>query len=90
MIDDSYIWMFFLGIKDFLILIKRFDFKNRKEIWDDIIEEIEFEYDFIGLYLNINEYILLNLLIIKKNFYKEMFFISFKFCEILNKIFFYI
>ncbi|NOV74087.1 glutathionylspermidine synthase [Clostridium saccharobutylicum] len=84
--DDSYTWMSPLGTKDFPIFVERFDPKNRKEIWDDIVEKIEFEYDFTGSYSNINEYISLNSLIIKKNFYKEMLSISFKFCEILNKI----
>jgi len=55
--NDNYTWMCPLGIKEFSIRIKKLNTKNRKEIWDEIIEEVTFEYDFTSAYTNINEYI---------------------------------
>ena len=88
--NDNYTWMSPLGVKEFPISIKKFNPKNRKEIWDDIIEEITFTYDFTGAYTNINEYISLDSVIIKESLYKEMFSVSYKFCDILKRIYPYI
>ena len=88
--NDNYTWMCPLGVKDFPISIKKFNSKNRKEIWNDIIEEVTFKYDFTGAYTNINEYISLDSVIIKESLYKEMLSVSHKFCEILKRIYPYI
>lgn len=88
--NDNYTWMCPLGVKDFSVSIKKFNHKNRKEIWDDIIEEVTFKYDFTGEYTNINEYISLDSVIIKDILYKEMISVSYKFCEILKRIYPYI
>ena len=62
-----------LGIKAFPISIKKFNPKNRKEIWNNIIEQVAFKYDFTGSYTNINEYISLDSIIIKESIYKEIY-----------------
>jgi len=88
--NDNYTWMCPLGVHDFPISIRKFNPKNRKEIWNDIIEEVTFKYNFTGAYTNIDEYISLDSIIIKECLYKEMFSVSHKFCEILKRIYPYI
>lgn len=88
--NDNYTWMCPLGVNDFPISIEKFNPKNRKEIWDDVIEEISFEYNFTGAYTNIYEYVSLDSLIIRKYLYREIFSVSYKFCEILKRIYPYI
>ena len=88
--NDSYTWMCPLGVKDSSVFIKEFNPKNRKGIWNDIIEEVTFKYGFTGAYTNINEYISLDSIIINQSLYKEMFSVSYKFCGILKRIYPYI
>ncbi|WP_297429854.1 glutathionylspermidine synthase family protein [Clostridium sp.] len=88
--DDNYTWMCPLGVKDFPISLRRFISSNRKEVWNDIIDEITFKYNFTGAYTNINECISLNSLILEEEKYKEMFFVSQRFCEILKRMYPYI
>jgi len=88
--NDNYTWMCPLGVKDFPISIKKFNPKNRKEIWNDIIENVTFKYNFTGAYTNINEYISLDSIIVKEYLYKEMLTVSNKFCELLKRIYPYI
>jgi glutathionylspermidine synthase len=88
--NDNSTWMCPLGVQDFPICIKKFSPENRKDIWNDIIEEIAFKYDFTGECTNIHEYISLDSIILKESLYKEMFSVSYKFCEILKRIYPYI
>ena len=88
--NDNYTWMCPLGVEDSSIFIKEFNPKNRKEVWNDIIEEVTFKYQFTGAYTNITEYISLDSVIIKESLYKELFSVSYKFCEILKRIYPYI
>lgn len=88
--NDDYTWMCPIGVENFPVYIKEFNPKNRKEIWDEIIDESVFKYNFTGAYTNIYEYISLNSLILKECAYKEMLSVSSKFCEILKKIYPYI
>lgn len=88
--NDDFTWMCPLGIEDFPISIKKFDPKNRKEIWNDIIEEVTFKYDFTGAYTNITEYISLDSVIIKESLYKQILSASYKFCGIVKRIYPYI
>lgn len=88
--DDNYTWMSPLGFIDFPISIKLFNSRNRKEVWNEIIEEATFKYDFTGAYTNENEYISLNSLIIRKNVYNEMLNISRRFCSILKRMYPYV
>lgn len=90
MTDDNYTWMCPLGVKDFPICIKQFTNKLRKEIWDDILEEVMFKYYFTGAYTNIYEYVSLDLLLVKKELYEEMLFVSSNFCRILKMTYPYI
>lgn len=88
--DDNYTWMSPLGVIDSPISIKIFDSSNRKEVWDKIIDEATFKYDFTGAYTNENEYVSLNSLIITKDVYNEMLDISRRFCSILKRMYPYI
>ncbi|WP_271813853.1 glutathionylspermidine synthase family protein [Clostridium beijerinckii] len=88
--NDDYTWMCPIGVEDFPVYINEFNPKNRKEIWNEIIDESVFKYNFTGAYTNIYEYISLNSLILKECTYKEMLSASSKFCEILKKIYPYI
>lgn len=84
--NDNYTWMCPLGVKEFPIKIKSFNPKDRKEIWNDVIDEITFKYNFTGAYTNVHEYISLNSLVINKKLYEEMLSVSNKFCELLKRI----
>lgn len=88
--NDDYTWMCPIGVEDFPVYINEFNPKNRKDIWNEIIDESVFKYNFTGAYTNIYEYISLNSLILKECTYKEMLSASSKFCEILKKIYPYI
>ena len=88
--NDDYTWMCPIGVENFPVYIKEFNHKNRKEIWNEIIDESVFKYNFTGAYTNIYEYISLNSLILKECAYKEMLSVSSKFCEISKKIYPYI
>lgn len=88
--NDDYAWMCPIGVENFPVYIREFNHKNRKEIWNEIIDESVFKYNFTGAYTNIYEYISLNSLILKECAYKEMLSVSSKFCEILKKIYPYI
>ncbi|NRT74949.1 glutathionylspermidine synthase family protein [Clostridium beijerinckii] len=88
--NDDYTWMCPIGVENFPVYIREFNHKNRKEIWNEIIDESVFKYNFTGAYTNIYEYISLNSLILKECAYKEMLSVSSKFCEILKKIYPYI
>ncbi len=88
--NDNYTWMCPLGVKDIPIYIEKFKGNNRKKVWDRLIEEITFKYDFTGAYTNYNEYISLDSLIIDKSIYKEMLFASNKFCTILKRMYPYV
>lgn len=88
--NDNYTWMCPLGVEEFPILIEKYESKNRKEIWEDVVDEITFKYDFTGAYTNNYEYISLNSLIIDKDIYEEMYLVSNKFCSLLKKLYPYI
>lgn len=88
--NDNYTLMCPLGVIDFPISIKTFNTENRKETWDNVIDEATFKYGFTGAYANVNEYISLNSLIIRKDIYNEMLSVSNKFCSILKRMYPYI
>lgn len=88
--NDNYTWMCPLGVKESPIYVKKFELENRREAFDNLIEEVTFKYDFTGAYTSYNEYISLDSLIINEKTYKEMIFASNKFCEILKKMYPYI
>ncbi|OPJ63471.1 glutathionylspermidine synthase family protein [Clostridium chromiireducens] len=85
--NDNYTWMCPLGVQEFPILVKKFEAENRCDTWNEVIEEIAFKYNFTGAYTNVNEYISLDSLIIKKNLHEEMLYVSEKFCEILKRMY---
>ena len=85
--NDNYTWMCPLGVKDYPIYIEKFKSENREEIWENIMEEAEFKYDFTGSYTNINQYISLDSVIMNENIFKEIISASDKFCRILNMIY---
>ncbi|WP_026888053.1 glutathionylspermidine synthase family protein [Clostridium beijerinckii] len=88
--NDEYTWMCPIGVKNFPVYISEFNPKNRKEIWNQIIDDSVFRYNFTGAYTNVYEYISLDSLILKESFYKEMLSASNKFCKILKRIYPYI
>lgn len=88
--NDNYTWMCPLGAENFPISIKEVNLSDRKEKWEDVIEEAVFKYNFTGEYTNIHEYVSLNSVIIKEKLYKEMLSAGCKFCEILKRIYPYI
>ncbi len=88
--NDDYTWMCPMGVKNFPVYISEFNPQNRKEIWNEIIDESVFKYNFTGAYTNIYEYISLDSLILKESIYKEILSTSSKFCEILKEIYPYI
>ncbi len=88
--NDDDTWMCPVGVEKFPISIEKFDTNNREEIWNDILDEVTFKYNFTGAYTNINEYISLNSFIINKSLYEEIISTCDKFCEILKKMYPYI
>lgn len=84
--NDNYTWMSPIGVKDFPVHVKEFKSSNRKEIWDQIIEDATFKYNFTGAYTNIKEYISLNSLIIFEDLYSEIKSVGNQFCKIIKKI----
>lgn len=85
--NDNYTWMCPLGVKDSQICIEKFKGNDRKRVWDKVMEEVAFKYNFTGEYTNCNEYISLDSLIIDERLYKEMLSVSYQFCKILRKIY---
>lgn len=83
--DNSTTWMSPIGIKDYPIKLWTYDFPNRKEIWDKVIERTMFEYNFTGQFFNTGEYVSLNSLILNEWILKEIEDVSSKYCSVLDK-----
>lgn len=90
--DDYYTWMSPLGHDDFILEIENCNLKGqeREELYEYLSEELSFNYDFTGNYTNKNQYISLDRMVVEKEFYKEIKYVSKKFCDILNKLYPYI
>lgn len=88
--DDKDTWMSPLGVNDLPVSISKYASEDRKQIWDKVIEEIDFRYSFTGNYTNIYEYIYLDSFIVKKELEKELNFASSMFVQVLNKTYPYI
>ena len=87
--DDYYTWMSPLGQDDFPLKIEKYisNEKDRVEIYEELSEELAFDYDFTGNYTSKNQYISLDRMIVDRKFYNELEYVSKKFCEILKKIY---
>ena len=87
--DDYYTWMSPLGQDNFPLRIQKciYSGKDREKLYEELSEELAFEYDFTGNYTSENQYISLDNIILDKRFYDEIQYVSLKFCEILNKIY---
>lgn len=83
--DNSTTWMSPIGVKDYPIKLRTYDFPNRKEVWDKIVERAMFEYSFTGQYFNTGEYLSLNSLILNEEIFREMKDASSIYCSILDK-----
>ncbi|WP_315079321.1 glutathionylspermidine synthase family protein [uncultured Clostridium sp.] len=91
--DDNYTWMSPLGKSDSQIKIEKNNFikeENRTEIYEELNEELSFNYNFTGAYSNINQYISLDIMTLNKKLYDEIIVSSATFREILKKIYPYI
>ena len=88
--DDNYTWMSPLGEDLYPIRIENSgikDYEKRIGIYEELNEELSFEYGFTGVYTNVNEYISLDRLIITRRLYDEIQYAGVKFCSILKKVY---
>lgn len=83
--DDDYTWMCPLGYSETPMRIQEYSKKNHDEILEEICEESTFKYNFTGSYTNINEYISLDVLIMKGKLEQELNYASKMLCSILEK-----
>lgn len=88
--DDNYTWMSPLGEDEYPLKIEKNGIENeekRIEVYEELNEELSFNYDFTGAYTNINEYISLDRMIVKRELLEEIKRSGEEFCSIIKKIY---
>jgi glutathionylspermidine synthase len=83
--DNDTTWMCPIGARNNAFEFLRYDLPDRKKLWDEVVERAMFEHEFTGQYININEFISLNSLILNDSLFQNINDIAFNYCRILNK-----
>lgn len=88
--NDYYTWMSPLGMDEYPLKIegsKINDEEERTRVYEELNEELSFNYNFTGAYTNIHEYISLDSMLINRQLYDEIKEAGSKFCNILKKVY---